>query len=118
MKKILTQEQRSKMAKKYGQTCNYHAHRAHKLTKATKEQKDFSNGYMQFFVLFDTDEFTPKEKNEFLSEKMKIVKDKNHPEYEHAKGFMASMYDVKKFWPEEATIWGTIKRHLKGEKNV
>lgn len=109
MNKNITPEQRSKMAKQYGRTCNYHAHRTLKYTKATKQQKDFSNGYSTFRVLFDTDEFTPKEKNEFMDEQYKIIKDKKHPEYEHAKGFFASMYDLKKFWPKETTVWGTIK---------
>lgn len=96
-------------SKDYVQRCNFHAHRDSKYAQATKKQKDFSKGYLRFTVLINTDEFTNKEKNDFLSDHMEIIKNKNHPDYEIAKGFLASMSDLRKFWPKEATIWGNIK---------
>lgn len=95
--------------KEYAQRCNFHAHRDSKYAQATKKQKQFSFGYMMFRTLFDAEDISNKDKNDYLSEQFEIIKDKNHPDYERAKGFLASMSDLRKFWPKEATVWGNIK---------
>lgn len=99
------------MAKHYKENLNYHAHRTHRFTQATKEQKDFSEGYVTFgaLLLMDDDDFTIRDKNDYLSKQMDIAKNPKHKEYNHAKGFIASMFDFKKHVPKEMTIWGNTK---------
>ena len=99
------------ISKKYTENVNYHAHRKHRFTKATKEQKEFSDGYLGFaaLVTMDDPDITIKDKNDYLSKQMNIAKDPKNPNRDRAKGFIASMFDFKKHIPKEVTIWGNPK---------
>ena len=98
------------MAKiKYAEQLNFHTHRLNKFTKASKEQKEFSGGYVQFHALLNMDEYSTKQKNDFMSKQMNIAKDPKNPNHDRAKGFIASMFDFKKHIPPNMTVWGNTK---------
>lgn len=100
------------ISKKYSENVNYHVHRTHRFTVATKDQKDFSEGYLEFTALLHMDDpdITVKDKNDFVSKRLAIARDKKNPEHQQAKGFIASMFDFKKQIPKDMTVWGRIKK--------
>jgi len=106
------------MPSKYKENLNYHSHRTHRFTKASKEQKEFSEGYIDFgaMVTMDDHSISTKEKNEYLSYQMEIAKNPKHKEHNIAKGFIASMFDFKKQIPKNLTIWGNPKTENKRRK--